>query len=153
MQRELAHLREKHREVPSDDEKNQDQPWTIGTIGKYPVSNDFVPHLIHIKKIWEYQKGSPLTIRQALWCDKLKGFPLKDEKRLEDLTETQLIEWGTLLVRNAAWYAELERWGMIGNYQVDTSMYDDKSLSEIWNNITEYTDILRNNRRNGANNG
>jgi len=66
VQHVLADLREKER---NDPDKEQEEPWDISALGKYPIAQEALPLVLDVSM----QSQQPLTIREAQWVGRLYG--------------------------------------------------------------------------------
>lgn len=93
----------KNLERESTEEKEQEEPWDISTLGKYPIPPEVVPLVLEISMSLE----EPLTIREAKWLG-----------RLANLLSTILVQQGKtprprFFADIAAYYATTERINML----------------------------------------
>lgn len=112
----------KEMEEQSAEEKEQDEPWDMSTLGKYPIPPEAVPLVLKISMSSE----QPLTIREAKWLG-----------HLANLLSTILVQQGEVPTMDwirgmAEFYATTERINMLMGERVPPVM--DKIL---WGFLTK----------------
>ncbi len=72
----------------------KDQPWSIVSLGRYPVSPEALPFIL---KVWarSMEISDPLTINQAIWVSRI--FSLFEAKILGDQKETSQYQSTSML--------------------------------------------------------
>lgn len=82
-----------------------DDPWHMGTLVRYPVSPESIPHILKLQQQHRYQK---ISIRQAKWIDYLH----------------RLVKDATMLFNISLNYAFFEKIAAISKTQFNTKEYD-----------------------------
>lgn len=119
VQKELARI---HKD-PGRLNKELDQPWSVGSLSKYPIPAESIPTVIELQ-VMRNNSGtvvgrSFLTIRQAQWVARLA--PLLNSIASEIFAENSA-SW--LLLRIAALYARLEQIAELNQETLDTVPLD-----------------------------
>jgi hypothetical protein len=127
VQKQLAVIRDNISKMPPS-LKELDTPWNLGTLLKYPISPSGLPAVLNIRVVQDACERSkpadvrrPLTIRQALWADRLHSL-LKDDARL---------------LHYALEYANIERIYESLDQPCDTSDHDSTLIYSLRDKISK----------------